>query len=150
MRVWKAVATAAAAVLVATGCSTNGSAVTTITDAARIAKMQEELSNPAMDLSKVTVAYMNVAGRNMQVASIMPVVLGESKSDREVARTIVRITPEHTGVTLFTKDARKQVAYLVTVPFDEFKQRGSVTFPVIAASGELVEVKIGFEKSFSK
>lgn len=148
MKIRHAVIAAATAAFTA-ACSTNGS-ITTLTDSAKIAQMQSDLSAPVMDMSKITVAYLKVEGRNVQVASIMPVVLGETKSGREVARSIARITPEHNGLTLFTRDAKKRSAYLVTVPFEELAQRRTVVFPVLSASGDLVETKITFDKAITK
>jgi len=142
-----AVIAALAAVLAA--CSTNGS-ITTLTDSAQIAQVQKDLLEQTMDLSKITVAYLKVEGQNVQIASIMPVVLGESKSGREVARSIARITPGHDGLTLFTRDAKKRLAYMITVPFAELERRRTVVFPLLGASGELVEKKITFDKAITK
>lgn len=140
-------AACAAALVVA--CSTNSS-VATLTDGAKIAELERELSTPTMDLSRVTVAYLKVDTQNIQVASIMPVVLGEAKSGRQTARSLVRITPDHKGLTLYTHDVRKKSAYTITVPFAEFANQKVVAFPVIGPTGALVEKKIALDKTITR
>jgi hypothetical protein len=104
------------------------------------------MEKASMDFSHVVIVRLQNDGKRLEVASIMPRVVGEAQVSGQHAKTIFRVNDATDGLVLFSRDLLNGKSYRTEMKFSELEAKKGFTFPVVQADGSLREKQYTLEK----
>lgn len=111
-----------------------------ISDINQIAAIRQELNKPNLSFQTVTIIRLtDVREQRLDVTSVGPAVVGFERGGAPAARTIFTFVRKPDRLVLFSQDVKAWKAFRMEIPVNQLTAGRTIQFPVVQASGELVE-----------
>lgn len=103
----------------------------TIKDGTRVQQRMMELQGfHNANVSKVSVARVEIADKVYQVTSLRPEILSAGGKENP-SRTLMLFNDKRDKFIFFTRDGQKNIGYELQLPVKDFQEKEEILFPVV-------------------
>jgi len=113
----------------------------TIKDGNKVLQRMNALQRPhSANLSKVSVARLEIGDKVYQVTSLRPETLSAGSKENS-SQTLMLFNDKQDKLIFFTRDGQKNIGYELQLPLADFREKQEILFPVVGVDSAEVDNK---------
>lgn len=109
-------------------------------------QLQLDMEKGTMDLSRVLIIRLTLAGKRLEVTSLTPTVVAEAQVAGQPAKTLFKVNDQKDLFLLFSRDAQKNASVTTTMAIDKLGPGTKFSFPVVQPDGSLKKEEFTVER----